>query len=463
MFEEMVELHGESTQSRAGRGQAQNQNGPFAAVGFDCDASGEPEIGKYKLRRQLGKGSTGTVYLARDTFCDEDVALKVFGGGLLARAGTREKATAQFLKEASLAGKLSHPHIASILEASANRDCGYIAMEYVAGGDLGQFRKPDNLLPPQKVIQIGFKSCGALDYAFKHGIVHRDLKPANLMLASDTHVKVADFGSAALRGVSDLAGQQTGSPAYMSPEQIRGEELDWHSDMFSLGTVLYELLAGYRPFAGENVPEVLQKILRSDPDAPSAMRPDLGSRYDDLILRMLAKAPADRYGSWAELALDIARIGRLALSDREIPDSEKFVSLRNVILLATLNDAEIWELVHAGGWSRMPSRTILVKEDQRGTSFFFLASGEVKVTKQGRLLSVLRGGECFGEMAYVKAGGLPRQASVESTTDVAIAEFEPGSIASTSVNCRLALTSALLHAAVDRLALSNDRIIRSGA
>jgi len=137
--------------------------------------------------------------------------------------------------------------------------------------------------------------------------------------------------------------------------------------------------------------------------------------------------------------------------------------LRKVPLLEKLNDAEIWELVHAGRWSRLPSQRAVVREGEPGTSLFFIATGQVKVTKQSRLLSVLSAGECFGEMAYIKAGALPRQASVESMTDTILAEFDPAALQKTSGNCQLAMTTALLHAMVDRLASANERLARAPA
>ena len=427
---------------------------------------GIEQIGKFQLRKVLGKGASGTVYLALDTFSGNDVALKVLDREVVANPEFAATRTAQFMNEASLAGKLQHPHIAAILEASISRESGYIALEYVPGGDLSQYAQPDRLLPPEQAIQIAFKSCGALDYAFRQGIVHRDIKPANIMVVSGTNIKVADFGAAYLRvdGEAPAAeGSAIGTPYYMSPEQIRGEELGVHSDMFALGVVLYELFTGRRPFLAATIEELFAKILKERPAPPSSVRPEVGKDVDAILLRMLAKTPAGRYPSWADLALDIARVGRLSVYQQGIADSDKFTALRKVPLLERLNDAEIWELVHAGRWSRLPPQRSIVREGDAGTSLFFIGSGQVKVTKQSRLLSVLSAGECFGEMAYVKGGDLPRQASVESMTDAVLADFDPAALQKTSANCRLAVANALLHAMVDRLAIANERLSRAQA
>ena len=409
----------------------------------------------------LGKGASGTVYLALDTFSGQDVALKVLDQQVVSSPDFEATTAAQFMNEASLAGKLQHPHIAAILEASVSRESGYIALEYVPGGDLSQYVAPEKLLTPEQAIQVAFKSCGALDYAFRQGIVHRDIKPANIMVVSGTNIKVADFGAAFLKTAKETQIAEIGSPYYMSPEQINGQDLGHQSDMFSLGVVLYELFTGKRPFTAASLPELFKKILNDQPAPPSTLRTGLSAEIDRILLTMLGKAPADRYPTWADLALDIAKIGRLSVYQQEIPDSDRFTALRKVSLLERLNDAEIWELAHAGRWSRIPSQKAIVKEGDPGKSLFFIGSGQAKVTKAGRLLSVLSASECFGEMAYVKSGGMPRSATVETMTDTVLAEFEPEMLQKVSTNCQLHLTTALLHTMVDRLAIANERLSRA--
>ena len=419
------------------------------------------QIGKYQLRRVLGKGTSGTVYLALDTFSGVDVALKVLDPKLVESADFGETLTAQFLNEASLVGKLAHPHIAAILEAAMEKGSGYVALEYVPGGDLSQFTTPGKLLSREDAIQIAFKSCGALDYAFRQGIVHRDIKPANIMVVSGSNIKVADFGAAYLKNASETHIADIGSPYYMSPEMINGEELGYHSDMFAMGVVLYELFTGRRPFTADSLPNLFAKILNEMPPPPSSIRPEIGKEMDSILMQMLGKRTADRYPTWGELALDIAKLGRLSVYEQGIQDSEKFTALKKVAMLRRLNDAELWELVHAGTWSRLPSRKTIVNEGEQGASLYFLASGQVKVTRHGRLLNMLNAGECFGDMAYAKEGSVPRQASVESIADVVLAEFDPAAIQKTGPNCQLQLTKAILDSVVDRLSLANERMTRA--
>jgi len=418
-------------------------------------------IGKYELKAQIGRGSSGTVYLATDSFSREDVALKVLDKRLLEDPERRRTVQTQFLNEASLVGKLSHPHIVSILDASVGDNYGYIAMEYVPGGNLRALADGKERAPVERVIEIGFKCCGALDYAHRQGIIHRDIKPANIMLVNATDIKVTDFGAALLKDADRTQILDIGSPAYMSPEQVRGDTLTYQSDMFSLGTVLYHMLAGEKPFIGKVGSELQNKILHEEPAPLSYVRPELPPELDIVLMSALAKQPANRYPTWAEFALELAKIGRLSRFEQSILDSSKFDFLRAMPMLKTFSDPEIWELVNCTNWTRIPARSTIVTEDQPGQSLFFLAQGEVKVTKAGRLLSILRSGECFGEMGYIKAGETPRHATVEAMTDVVVAELGAAE-ASTGVGyfAQSHLMRALLNTLVDRLAFADSRISR---
>jgi serine/threonine protein kinase len=416
-------------------------------------------IGKFALLERLGKGSSGTVYKALDTFSGRDVALKVLDENLFAGGGMDETIRQQFMNEASLAGRLQHPHIAAILEACIDEKSGYVAVEYVPGGDLTRAVLPGGLLRVEDVLEIAFKCCGALDYACRQGIIHRDIKPANLMLAEGSAIKIVDFGAAQLSHNELTQIRDVGTPSYMSPEQARGGEgLGFHSDMFSLGAVLYGLFTGERPFTGESMANLMLNIVERDPPPPSERRPELGSDVDRIVMRMLRKAPENRYPSWADLAFDLADAGRFSVYVKEISDREKFTALRGFEPLKILNDAELWELVHASLWVRVPAQTVIMKEGDKGAELLFLAHGEVKVVKRGRLLNVLRTGSFIGEMAHIKAGGIPRQATVETITDALIAEFRPSAMKKLSTNCQLQLTLSLLNSMVDRLAFADERI-----
>ena len=416
------------------------------------------QVGKYDVQKLLGKGATGTVYLAKDTFSGKEVALKTIEPEVFRDPEFGTVYRSQFLNEASLAGKLRHPHIVAILDAVVEENSGYIAMEIVTGGDLAQFVKPDKLLPVEDVLQIGFKCCGALEYAFAQGIVHRDIKPANIMIVQGTDVKIADFGAAFLRKSQAVQTAAMGSPFYMSPEQIEGKPLTHHSDMYSLGVVLYELLTGKRPFVADTLEELVRKILNENPAPPSSLRKGLPKDIDLAMLKLLGKKPEHRYATWGELAFDLSRLGTLVLPPGAIPDSEKFVSLKRVPMLSGLSDAEIWELARAGKWSRLERAKNIVHEGEPGQSFFFVAKGEVKIVRQNRLLNMVNAGEFFGEMAYIWGGELPRHATADAMSDLLLAEFDPAALAQMSLGGQLQLVKALTRNVVDRLALANARL-----
>ena len=416
------------------------------------------QVGKYDVQKLLGKGATGTVYLAKDTFSGKEVALKTIEPEVFRDPEFGTVYRSQFLNEASLAGTLRHPHIVAILDAVVEEHSGYIAMEIVSGGDLAQFVQPDKLLPVEDVLQIGFKCCGALDYAFNQGIVHRDIKPANIMIAQGTDVKIADFGATFLRKSQAVQTVAMGSPFYMSPEQIEGKDLTHHSDMYSLGVVLYELLTGRRPFVADSLEGLVQKILQENPAAPSTLRKGLPKDIDVLMLRLLGKKPDHRFPTWSELAVELSRLGALVLPPGAIPDSEKFVALKRVPMLAGLTDAETWELARAALWRRVERAKNVVREGEAGEAFFFLARGDVKIVRQGRLLNMVNAGEFFGEMAYIWGGEQPRHATADAMTDLLLAEFQPEEVRKMSHGAQLQLTRALLRNVVDRLVLANGRI-----
>lgn len=416
-------------------------------------------LGRYELKRQIGKGATAIVYHAYDTFSNREVAVKVIRTDILADPEFGDEHRKQFLNEASLAGRLSHPHIVAILEASVSDDSGYVVMEYVPEGNLSRHTAPENLLPIGDILQIIFKCCGALDYAFRQGVIHRDLKPSNIMISSGTDIRIADFGASVLYQAQVTQKLTIGTPYYMSPEQIRGRRLTHHSDMYSLGILAYELLTGVLPFQDTNLQRLFTAISTGIPSAPGKYRPEIPARLDEMILRMIEKNPDDRYPGWEALALDIAEIGRFSKFQQEISDSEKFLMLRGCDALQNLTEPEIWDLIRASTWSRLPGGTALIREGEAGHSMFFLASGEAKVTKNGRLLNVLKAGEFFGEMAYIRRG-TERQSTLTAISDVVVAEFPFPALEALGTGCELQLMKILLLSATERLMLAGDRIVR---
>jgi serine/threonine protein kinase len=231
------------------------------------------KVGKYEVLRVLGSGTTSTVYLARDPATAREVAVKLF---CIDQAGDPEQATLIrkfFLSEVLLAQRLRHPNIVQIYDSAVDDTKAYIAMEYVHGSTLDKYCQPSSLLDFKRVAEILQTVCVALDYAQQHGVIHRDIKPDNILLTENLEPKVSDFGSALnLENAKVSQVEGVGSPAYMSPEQIQGEKLTSHSDMFSLGMVLYKMLTGTLPFTASTHYGIVEQILRATPQAPSARR-----------------------------------------------------------------------------------------------------------------------------------------------------------------------------------------------
>ena len=364
-----------------------------------------------------------------------------------------------FLTEASLAGKLSHPHIVSIYDAVADDEASYIVMEYVDGSTLEQYSRVEHLLPVNKVIEIVFKCTKALDYAAKQGVIHRDIKPANIMLSGENDIKITDFGAAQTSATETTQITGIGSPAYMSPEQVKEQTLTHQTDIFSLGVVLYQMLTGRLPFQANNNYTMIYQIINAPAPRPSEARPDIPPQLDAIVSRALQKNVAERYQSWEEFSRDLVAVfGNLQKPEKNIPDSEKFNVLRQITFFKNFANVELWEVLRITTWHKYPPNQSLIKEGDIGKSFFTIAAGEVKVTKQDKLLNVLRAGDCFGEMAYLGKKQFQRSASVVASTDVTVIEIKSEALAQASEIVRHHFNGAFLEILVDRLSMANTRL-----
>ena len=417
------------------------------------------KIGKYEVIRELGKGATSAVYEALDPFVNRHVAIKVVFPEALGDKQHGKRYRKLFVTEASLAGKLSHPHIVSIYDAVADDEASYIVMEYVNGTTLEQYSRPENLLPISKVIEIIFKCTKALDYAAKHGVIHRDIKPANIMLSGENDIKITDFGAALTSATETTQISGIGSPAYMSPEQVREQTLTHQTDIFSLGVVLYQMLTGKLPFQANNNYSMIYQIINSEATPPSALRPEVPPQLDAVIRRALHKNTAKRYQTWEELSHELVAVfGNLQKPEKNIPDSEKFNELRKLAFFKNFTDVELWEVLRVTVWNKYSPGKELIREGDVGRSFFILAAGEVKITKQDKLLNVLRAGDCFGEMAYLGKKQFQRTASVRAATDITVIEIKSEALAQASELCRHHFNGAFLEILVDRLSMANTRL-----
>jgi eukaryotic-like serine/threonine-protein kinase len=261
-------------------------------------------LGRYHLEREIGRGAMGIVYLGRDTAINRMVAIKAIP--LAAEFSDAElvEARARFFREAETAGRLNHPNIVTIYDVGEERGLAYIAMEYLKGKHLSDYARSNNLLEPRKVLELVGRTAEALGFAHKQQVVHRDIKPANLMYDNSTDVlKITDFGIARLSGAgSTRTGIVLGTPSFMSPEQLEGRTVTGHSDLFSLGVSLFQLLTGQLPFTADSMTGLMQQIAEAPHPPLRAFRPDLPECVEKVIDRALAKNPDERYDSGAQMA-----------------------------------------------------------------------------------------------------------------------------------------------------------------
>ncbi len=417
-------------------------------------------IGKYTLTKKLGQGATSTVYLGFDPFAKREVAIKVLKQEILNDPKMGKLYQRQLDNEASLAGKLSHPHIVTIYDAMIGDDASHVVMEYVSGGTLEKYAEPDNLLPIDRVVEYMFKCCRALNYAQFNGVIHRDIKPANMLLTEDGDIKISDMGAALLLDIEQTQINNIGSPGYMSPEQLRGETLTHQTDIYSLGVVMYRLLTGHAPFSAQNLATLCQQILHSEPPAPRSLRPDIPPQLERVVLKAMRKDPKERYQNWKDFGSDLAALGRFEQGDLDINQTEKFTTLREMSLFRDFTDTELWEILRIGEWQKQPSQTVLMREDELGDVFYIMIEGSVSVTKNGRLLNVIRSDDCFGEMAYISGKPVPRSATVTAGTEVTVLKLSPKQLANLSDHCQLHFNQAFLHVLADRLRMADTRFAK---
>ncbi|MDD3763906.1 MAG: serine/threonine-protein kinase [Nevskiales bacterium] len=414
-------------------------------------------IGKYTVTGVLGRGACGIVYRGYDPLVARDVAIKVAldeRGGPLAQRGEQA-----FFAEARAAGMLQHPHIVSVFDAGVDAGRGYIVMEYIDGQPLSA--RGSQSLPFDQVLDIGFKCARALGYAHARGVLHRDIKPGNIMLTRDGVPKLMDFSIAQLRDDSATDRVVVGTPLYMSPEQIRRDRLTPASDLYSLGTVLFELTAGVPPFADAALPALFQAIRHQAPPQLTTLRPDTPPEFSAIVDRLLRKDPEQRYPSGEALATVLSReFDRLRLSAAQLTRRESRDSLRRLHFFNGFSDAEIDEILNASSLATYGRGDAIIREGEIDDCFFILARGEAEVCKGDVRIHQLGKGDCFGEVGFL--GANRRSATVTALTDVLALKINRSLMDQLSPDAQLHFYKAFAETLLYRLSLTTAKLSASG-
>lgn len=424
------------------------------------------KIGKYEIIRSLGKGATAVVYLARDPDRNSEVAIKLIRFGENSAAMSR-RLRKIFQTEDGIGRRLNHPNIVRVYDAVIEANQAYLVIEYVDGTALDKFCAINRLLPMHRVVGIVFKCCLALDYAFRQGIVHRDIKPANVLIDANDNPKITDFGLA-LNVHKDMGKDSTfvmgvGSPAYMSPEQVKNYPLNQKTDLYSLGVVLFQLLTGRLPFRANNPATLVYKIVNMDAPSVCALNPNLPAGLDPIIRKALEKDLYSRYRSGAEFAKDLSAVRYQILDeDQSERDLTRFEALRKLPFFVDFEDIELWEVLRVSVWRQLAEKVTVIREEDSHRRFGVVIDGFVEVSTKGRVICRLGANEVIGEMAFLHPTDSKRYATVVTLEPTVFLEVNSSALELSSDEVRDRFRNVLLAKVLGRLREANVVLSKHG-
>jgi eukaryotic-like serine/threonine-protein kinase len=416
------------------------------------------KISKYEIKRTIGKGSMGVVYEAYDPFVQRPVAIKVAHLTDEENPQQAQKNRESFFAEVYSAGRMHHPAVVAVYDAGQQDDWNYIVMEYVDGVTLQEYVTGDRILTTNQVIDVMYQCAKGLDYVHRQGVIHRDLKPGNIMLSTDGEVKIMDFSIAHFDfGVSAPLSVQ-GSPMYLPPEQLTPEKrLVEQSDIYSLGAVMYALLARRPLFKAKSLESLIYQITNIDPDPLKLIRPDLPQQVIDIAEKCLNKIIYDRYDTAAHLATELSKaFGRLRGIGERIDMQEKWTTLRYLKFFKDFNDEQITEVVDASEWLDFKKGEIILSEGEIETAFYIITKGGVEVKKDRVVIGSMHQGDCFGEIAFITKE--PRQASIFARTDVSLMMVSGSLLDKATVETQLRYYRVFLENLITRLSNANEKL-----
>jgi serine/threonine protein kinase len=318
-------------------------------------------------------------------------------------------------------------------------------MEYMAGGSLKQFTAPDKLLPINKLIDILYKVCNALDFATKMGVLHRDIKPANVLLGADGEVKISDFG-AAFSSESDLTQvDMVGTLPFVAPEHFRKALPSQQNDIYAVGVMAYQLLTGRYPFTAKSPEDLIYQKLNEEAMSLEGLRSDIPQALRFAVHRAMHPDRELRYTNWRAFFDDlVAALPQIAIPEDSRFDSTRFNFMRKFKFFADFTDTEIWEILDISRTLSMGTGKTIIEEGKVGNNLFIITSGEVVVSKNGKEINRMRTGDCFGEIGYLDEVRHMRSSSVTATTALELIEVEGKSLRRASDGLQSRFSKVLL-------------------
>ncbi|MGV8935137.1 MAG: protein kinase domain-containing protein [Gallionellaceae bacterium] len=414
---------------------------------------------RFEMKKLLGRGSSGEVHLAFDTYAQRDVAIKMTRSNLFEDPIAGKRNRKMWLNETRLAGKLKHPFIVQIYEAGSTDDFNYIVMEYMAGGSLKQFVSPEKLLPINKLIDILYKVCNALDFATKMGVLHRDVKPANVLLGVDGDVKLTDFG-AAFSVESDLTQvDMIGTLPFVAPEHFRKALPSQQNDIYAVGVMAYQLLTGRYPFTAQTPEDLIYQKLHEEALSLETWRCDIPMALRFAVHRAMHPDRELRYSNWRAFFDDlVAALPQIAIPEDSRFDSSRFNFMRKFNFFEDFTDTEIWEVLDISRLLTMGTGKTIIEEGKMGNNLFIIAKGEVVVSKNGKEINRMKSGECFGEIGYMDEIRHMRASSITATTALELIEIEGKSLRLSSDALQSRIAKTLLTHLVAQMRNSDQKL-----
>ena len=418
-------------------------------------------IGRYTLGGRLGSGTCGVVHKALDTILDREVAIKLSPAGEPhLTTGKVPGAQCAYQTEIYAAGRLRHPNIITVHDAGQHGELNYMVMEAIRGRSLKHYGKGQKLLPPHRALEIVIDCCRALDYSHDQGILHRDIKPANIMISDNGSVKLLDFGIAV--GLTDdvalsRKGPTLGTPNYMSPEQILGKSLGPASDLYSLGTVLFELITGKQLFKARKVKDLFRTVVHERAPEVAEFRPDLPEAFSKVVARVLEKKPELRFQSRTEfIAALVPFVEDFKTRGSHTPEQIQLArDCTELAFFAGLTETEVLQLLDEANLREYSSGSELLSGGNFERRLLVIVDGIAREYQAGIVKNVFGNGDSLGETGFVQ--GEPVESQLFAVTPVKAVEISSAALAALPPALHISLYKRASAALIERTSLSERR------